>query len=839
MEFGCTSEVEWKEMEKKNMDVSITGIKGYEYQYKVTVLISLMLKDNNFELFVEKVDSEDALLLAGEEDQNKRIEIQVKREGCNLDISKLVKWLCHFKKRRSNNNLLQRLVEHKDNIILFVTHARCSDETVFIKTEIGNFKEHESISISNAWRNKLISTLKNEKFGQTTLMKERESFCNSQSQQIDSNDKLSEIFKQCIIWEEFSDEKVDDIVNSILNKKYNVAQSKTEQVYLKLLECVRLGRDSGNDILKNLHSIVQDNKVGKPLIDSNYYSRPEEQILIKYLNENNILLLTGISQCGKTEIAKKISINFFNDGFDYRIFDRIDDVKRFLETNISDNKVIILEDPFGHVNPKPDHQSSFRKIQNLLPNKANHHKLIITCRIEILLTIFNTTSIDNCKINNHKWHDLTIRDDSIINNYWKKFGSITSVPKSVIDIVSKGIIRSPKEHLLQIGELIYLSHEENLKLIGKKYDELMHIARRSSREIAIDINRTNRDASEILSIISICSTAICSVSFEDIAYIFSNNQPPMSMLPQNAIFPIITGEIQPIFPEYSKEIELSNSSIKAIEYLEERQFISVNNNKILFKHPNYYEAGRYLFFSISESKQKRHIEFYQKSISCLNTKNAFLASNLFSFIYHQVKDSLKQNIISVAFRSQYSIFPSVVDNTLIFLVSIIKDLDERQKKEVTQLIQFGERRNSHIFWNKDNIPFISNERSFSYFKSELDSEFNEENIKKAGKDISNKILPQVKEGWMYILHLKNGNKTSLEELKILIQYNESFIREKLAYVIFENHDLLNKEFINELFEDEHPSVIFSIIRASLLNWFNLRNELKDFVSNLITLSLQK
>ena len=44
------------------MSVDISGLKGYEYQYNVTVLVGLLeLKEEN-KLYVEKVGSEDATI---------------------------------------------------------------------------------------------------------------------------------------------------------------------------------------------------------------------------------------------------------------------------------------------------------------------------------------------------------------------------------------------------------------------------------------------------------------------------------------------------------------------------------------------------------------------------------------------------------------------------------------------------------------------------------------------------------------------------------------------------------------------------------------------------------
>ena len=88
------------------MSVAIDGIKGYEYQYKVTVLIALTYSTEKIQLFIEREGSEDALMLIERNGVKQTIEIQVKRENNLIDIPKLINWLCHFQERKSNNNLL-------------------------------------------------------------------------------------------------------------------------------------------------------------------------------------------------------------------------------------------------------------------------------------------------------------------------------------------------------------------------------------------------------------------------------------------------------------------------------------------------------------------------------------------------------------------------------------------------------------------------------------------------------------------------------------------------------------------------------------------------------------
>ena len=66
------------------MSVTTEGIKGYEYQYKVTVLIALKTKAEKIKLYVEKKDGEDFFL-------------EIESESSKLNIGFKVSKVLNFK----------------------------------------------------------------------------------------------------------------------------------------------------------------------------------------------------------------------------------------------------------------------------------------------------------------------------------------------------------------------------------------------------------------------------------------------------------------------------------------------------------------------------------------------------------------------------------------------------------------------------------------------------------------------------------------------------------------------------------------------------------------------
>jgi hypothetical protein len=125
---------------------------------------------------------------------------------------------------------------------------------------------------------------------------------------LDSRDeRFNNTFKNVIIWEEVKESKLNKEIELILNQKFNIPQSRCSDIRQNLCELVLKGRDTENNIIPSLKQIIQQNKPGRPQFnEGQYLSRKNEDHFIQKLSKGNILLLTGSSFRGKTELAKNI-----------------------------------------------------------------------------------------------------------------------------------------------------------------------------------------------------------------------------------------------------------------------------------------------------------------------------------------------------------------------------------------------------------------------------------------------------------------------------------------------------------------------------------------------------
>ena len=332
------------------MSIEKTGVRAYEYQYLATLYIGLIIADyDEAELFVEPPGSEDALITININGFKRKIEVQVKSDKGALDFNKLVGWLLHFQNRKTDNNLLSRLIEQNETSTLFISNARCKDSLVFLKNTPPDLAMHESVALHKTFIPVLNAAIKKNysTFKENRLGKGRKDFCIKLSELLSKTNSYNQVLEKVIVWEEISSECLQNLTFAILNKKYKIPNSQTNRIIQKLLRAVKTGRDSEVNIMPLFRETLATFKPLSPKITKVYFSLEEkEKQLISYLEKESGLLLTGLTFCGKTELAKIASKHFYKKGFDYLISSEVGKIETFFIQNPSDDKIAILEDPW-------------------------------------------------------------------------------------------------------------------------------------------------------------------------------------------------------------------------------------------------------------------------------------------------------------------------------------------------------------------------------------------------------------------------------------------------------------------------------------------------------------
>lgn len=327
------------------MSVTTHGIQGYEYQYKASVLIGLLTLPDSSELLAEAAGSEDVKVKITSAGQSSVVEIQVKKTTTPVDVAILTDWLCHFPERSAKENLLSRIAD-TNNTALIITTARCLDSASPFVKKTPEISAHVPLTLDSGWMNAFADALHNNGYtGTTKLQKERDQFCKDLGQEVKNSTRITDALKRIIIWEELSPVDLDNTIEQLLNKKYQIPQSMVAETVGLLEAAVRKGRDQKANISPEFVRILHQQKGEGPLTDTRYHARKEESGLLDGLEKKGTLLLSGQSQCGKSEIAKKIAERYYQQGAAFKIADEVGNVTNFFNLNSTEDKICILEDP--------------------------------------------------------------------------------------------------------------------------------------------------------------------------------------------------------------------------------------------------------------------------------------------------------------------------------------------------------------------------------------------------------------------------------------------------------------------------------------------------------------
>jgi len=400
------------------MSIEIAGPQGYDYQYLVTTLITTQLLAEYNEttgtasLSVLVEGGEDAAIRISSESMTQTIELQVKGSEKNIDLDKLVSWLFHFSKRSASDCVINRL-RNSDYSVLFVTRARCCDDVSHLRSEYV-LKTHSMQLMPDDCLNRLFEHIsKYIPDGKSNIAKARLLTCKNISSYLHGDLRiLKQMMQKVIIWEESSDVHIESSIDKLLMRFFCVPLSKTIDVRDKLVKAVRSGRDRGNDIVPDFKKILADNHGYFLRIPDPYLPPPNYVQLQGILDRNHFLYLTGVSGCGKTSAARSLALELQQNGYNCLETNDIYEARRFLQLCTQEDRICIIDDPFGTLYLKDDSAELNDILFQIEHDLGKDRKLIVTSRIELIKALRINVETDPLQSIASSWIDLTVNNTS-------------------------------------------------------------------------------------------------------------------------------------------------------------------------------------------------------------------------------------------------------------------------------------------------------------------------------------------------------------------------------------------------------------------------------------------
>ena len=816
------------------LSVEISGAAGYDYQDLICLYLSLLLKkQENIQIKIETSDGEDCEVKYLHNGVEYIIDVQVKNRANLVEISEYSEWLAHFERLSSTNHLFSKLNNDINRFLLFVTNSRVENDLIsFVQKE--NIPLHEINT--NGFNNELIDKLKVDVLksisGTTDLaLKRRETlddFCSKFSKPV-----FRIIFKKIKLWELQDAELVRERIGVILNKEFLVPKSKIDSLILELTDIIKYYKRRDESIVEHV--------IAKIDYYSERYILSEEEIFIEHeglyrlqkaLQENNILLLSGVSLCGKSFNAKKIATEYQKAGYHGLLTSDVDEALNFvLKKNIED-KILVLEDPFGAIAPEKRSSDIIRKIEAICQNQALNIKIIITSRSDILLNIFNVDNLDKCKINGTKWFDLTNRDTVLIEGLWDKKNE--GVPdRQVLEMITRYLEDHSKDNFLQIGELNYLLNNKSLKELEQlNVPEIIDIARVNANHICnYVINDLDESAKLLFIALTLAGNTTKFTQIKHIKYLLSQSTELYS-IKQSKIGTSFSlsdriDENQPSLQWNYNDVfdnKITGDFKKSLLEFKKYGYIAISKEGIIFTHPIYQHAGYLILMKeleIEYLSDDNILSMIKRGISTTSKHSSIAAIKVLEYLYTTIDN--KNPFLNLLLLGLDSIFPSVIDRSITFLLKNFNDFDKETQKHIIDNLMFNKDTMEKIDWKNDEPYLYQKTYTMDWVLKNLLKQ------NEIGYSFLKKDALTSKEVWE-VLKLEYKDDFKQEYLQFLnkaIYLDEVFIKEKAYYKLFKYFVHEDESLMSVLKYNEHPSIIYKSFIGMFHSWGKYPGELKE------------
>lgn len=837
------------------MSVEIQGIKGYEYQYLATVYMALRyLSEDTVHIYVE--NEEDAKIIYGDPEMRKELFIQVKQHDKPVTFFEVCGWLAHFGNRQAARFLLKN-IQTEGCQALFITTGRCEDRLLpYLDQECSDADpstkaaadagqtaaEHRRRAAVRQQDAADIRTCLTAQPANTKLERERLAALQDFFAEI-TDSQLRTLLGDVRIAEQQSCETVRALTASLLNTRYAVRSGEIAHVIELLEQCVRHGRDSGGDIAPDMKQVLNQHTQRLLPRDLQYLEVPHQPLYSGQLENQNVLLFTGLPFCGKTIAAQAIAQGFAAKGYDIHPTDDINEGMAFLNHCTHSKKLLLLEDPFGSMRASENRTEQARKLRRLVLEKSSaDSKLIVTTRKDILFTAFDKKELAECSIGGFPWNDLTMQDISFAQKAWRAVYGDSDESAQCFSRIAGYISQKEKGVFLEIGEICNLkgTFPHVHALSSHTDEEILRHARISSEDVVDKLRDEGEDAVRIVLGLGFTCDTIRKTSYQDLAYVLSDADERPALLhlrkKSRSVRMTLGGKRPPeqgekIPPEqgekkqknaayagYSQAFQLSGEESRLLSRLEQYGYIFIDRRTkdIRFQHPVFCYAARLLLLKELDDALDcaEYVLTARRALGAAN-KNVNLCALEFLYACVKENDAYRNDLRSAMFEALNSRYPAVRDRAVLLLETGFSELPRERQEQLLDAVR-DTAFDQYLLWENGELmvnPKETIEPSLSEIlphrrKPPLTPEQIRAVATKA--DLSPKQM-------LDILQSSLRENLPLAFLNIALDYDESVIREKAIRLLFQNYagQLKLSHYLNEW---DNFNVICQMFQGALQSW---------------------
>lgn len=686
------------------MSVEHSGPQGYEFQYLVTALLAVCDTESK-SLVVEPASGEDVTLTVSTPSHSLTYEIQIKSGHCDTSIESLCEWLLHFPARQHSCNLLARLTDDTERAAIFVCAGRCADSTRSFLRALGDRSvPNTQLTLEVAPFLGAINDHIAHLSSTTSLRDARRASLEAQRKQAATGlATCADTLRRVIIWECVTEREATASLCKELAERYYIPALACDDAIRDLLDAVRRARDCRGDVLPETQRILAMRSTRSILGDEPHVMNGEEDALLALLKDKHILLLTGRSQCGKTNMAKHLAQRLQAEGVNAFMGSTATEAWQFLTPRHEEPRLFLLDDPFLG----DQTCAQVRTGETLLRLEADlksHRFLIVTSKKADIPSQWS-------RIGRHEWKDMSVTDVAYLSRFWSERCAFTEENRYLQHRIDSGLASLPADELPQPGHLCFLSHSAASH--DASFQTLCSIARFDIANLASELAVRGPLSRRVHVALCASASTIRAVTAEMLGYLLSPSSEMPGLCDAGVSVDVYGESKAAVYPSLPATAPMRESELQELGDLEQRGHLRATPFGLVFAHPDFLEASREVALTCPSVLLPELTGMLQRGLAAVNESNAMVSVDLLRRIFCRFREdaSTQHRLVEIASCGSRSMFPSVRDAVQCLVVEWLPVLGESDRKSALHLLrETTDYAYKRVLW-QDDTPWLCSDYS--------------------------------------------------------------------------------------------------------------------------------
>lgn len=753
-----------------------------------------------------------------------RIEIQVKGSDKPVTLDTVADCLMHFPPQSATGTLLERLTGNPKTLVLLVVSGRCNDAASrYTAPRNWNGQAHKDGSIKQKDAKALLKHIETAHPGtakSSALEKKQSAHCKKIAKTTVVK-VLTEALHRLIIIEQQDLATLERECGDILQADFRIPRDQIQAALLSLAKIVKDTKTAKKDSFPAFHSkLVELSR--DPIRPLGYQTRGDEEAMIEILSKTGVLLLSGPPRVGKSDTASWVAAEFAEKGYAVIRCTDIEHAERTLQDPSPSLRLATLDDALGGAHIEANAIRILLRLDRLIRILPKNCKLIVSQSQEQLLQANKTLDLSAVKTGNHNWLNLGTTSTEFQIRVWKFAAEKYNVDVQFTEFVTKAI--SNQKIDLEAGCYIHLA--VNYRAIGTKptVANVLRLARQNAKQFAQALlAEGNR---EVASVLAISTTAKFDVDLDEFAFIRGSGGTKLPGKNTQRFSIISVGATKappPVGISYASKPSVTAADQTALNGLEQRKIIQIDNSRAQITHPFYRAAAEDLVYRGGTFQAQDALQWTERALHSASPLTSRAAGRNLHWIYEELSNapSAAEKVIDIAISGLSSFFPATRDACFEFLIDLLPNLKPTFHRELPAWVDGVtyhslstlQWKNGEAILPKDTTGFehvdlLINPIKFGAIKSEYQT-LNS----KAGGYVSTERAAKV-----LLYAFQKPQRLTNNIFLRLLGYDEAILRAEAArrWLSIDRKD--DEQQLERLFAEDHPKVGLEALKGAISGW---------------------